>query len=78
MTDIQTRLAELKAKGWTLAAIADEVGVTWFTVKRWEIGEQYPDTPKPVKLMLDAMLKRKRVPKKRRYTKGSRTRISPE
>jgi hypothetical protein len=76
MTDVQTIIADLKAKGWTLAAIADEVGVTWFTVKRWETGEQYPDTPKPVLMMLDSLLKRKRIPKQRRYAKGSRTKGS--
>ena len=61
-----------------MAAIADEGGVTCFTVKRWETGVQYPDTPKPVNLMLATLLKRLRVPKKRRYAKGSRSRISPE
>jgi hypothetical protein len=76
MIDVLTRIAELKAKGWTLAAVADEVGVTWFTVKRWETGEQYPDTPKPVLMMLDSLLKRRRVPKKRRYVKGSRSKGS--
>ena len=48
-----------------MAAIADEGGVTCFTVKRWEIGVQYPDTPKPVNLMLATLLNRLRVPKKR-------------
>ncbi len=66
MTDVESRLAELKGKGWTLAAIADEVEVTWRTVKRWEIGETHPDTPKPILAALDALLKRKRIPKKRR------------
>ena len=69
MNDVQQRLAELKGNGWTLAAIADEVGVTWRTMKRWEVGDTYPDTPKPVLTALDVLLKRKRIPKKRRYQK---------
>ena len=67
MTDVRVRLAELMGKGWTLAAIADEVGVTWRTMKRWETGETYPDTPKPILAALAVLLARKRIPKKRRY-----------
>ena len=53
-----------------MAAIADEMGVHWFTAQRWKDGRQYPDTPKPVLAALDALLKRKRIPKRRRYAKA--------
>ena len=69
MSDVKSRLADLRGKGWTLAAIADEVGVTWRTMKRWETGETSPDTPKPILATLNALLARKRIPKKRRYPK---------
>ena len=71
MNEVQENIAELQRKGWTLAAIADEVGVTWFTAQRWKDGRQYPNTPKPVLAALDALLKRKRIPKKRRIPRGN-------
>ena len=74
MNDIQERITQLQAKGWTLAAIADDVGVHWFTAQRWANGEQYPNTPKPVLMVLDGLIRRKRIPKRRRYKPGSRTR----
>ncbi len=76
MNQIQEKITTLKDKGWSLAAIADELGVHWYTAQRWHKGEQYPDTPKPVLMALDALLKRKRIPKQRRYAKGSRQRVS--
>ena len=74
MNEVQAKIAELQQRGWTLASIADELGVHWFTAHRWRRGSQSPDTPKPVLMALDALLKRKRIPKKRRYAKGSRPR----
>ena len=74
MNGVQKRIRELKVKGWTLAAIADGLGVTWYTAQRWDLGQQYPTTPKPVLIVLAALVERKRVPKKRRYQKGTRTR----
>ena len=73
---IQIRLGELKVRGWTLAAIADELGMHWNTVKRWDKGSRSPDHRRPVLLALDVLFRRKRIPKQRRYTKGSRLRGS--
>ena len=67
MNDIQEKLSELGGKGWTQAAIADELNIHKGTVNRWQLGQTYPPTPKAVLLALDALLKRKRIPKKRRY-----------
>ena len=36
MNDVQIRLLELKAKGWTMRAIADELAVSHMTVYRWQ------------------------------------------
>ena len=67
MNDVQEPIAELRKRRWTLAAIADEVGVTWRTLKRWDAGDSYPDTHKVVVAALASLLERKRVPKRRRY-----------
>jgi len=76
--EIQLRIAQLVEKGWTLAAIADELGVTSDTVELWKAGKRNPTNAKAVLLMLDKVLRRKRIPKKKRYTKGSRQRKNNE
>ena len=73
MNEVQAKLSELQEMGWTQAAISDELAVHKGTVNRWQLGQTYPPIPKPVLLALDSLLKRKRVPKKRRYAKGSRS-----
>lgn len=67
MSDIRDRIAELQAKGWTLAALADELGVTTNAVEKWKAGDRYPANSKAILTMLDEIAKRKRIPKKRRY-----------
>ena len=64
MNEIQEKITTLRATGWTLAAIADELGVHWYTAQRWQKG-QYPDTPKPVLMALDTLMKRKPPPRRR-------------
>lgn len=71
-TVIQSKIAELVKKGWTLAAIADELGVTSDTIELWNAGKRNPTNAKAVLLMLDKVLGKKRIPKKKRYAKGSR------
>ena len=71
VNDIQTSLLQLRSAGWTLAAIADEVGVTRRTADRWYVGDLYPQAAKAVLFMLTRLAKRKRIPKKRRKAKGS-------
>lgn len=71
-SEIQSKIAELVDKGWTLAAIADELGVTSDTVELWRAGKRNPTNAKGVLLMLDKVLRKKRIPKQKRYTKGSR------
>ena len=62
----------LQAKGWTLAAIADEVGVTVNAVEKWKAGQRHPSNVRAVTAFLDALASRKRIPKRRRYRKQAR------
>ncbi len=72
MNDVQAKIAQLQEKGWTLAAIADEVGVAHNTVEKWKANDRYPRPDKPILDALGQLSKWKRIPKKRRYAKGSR------
>ena len=65
MNEIQEKITALRTAGWTLAAIADELGVHWYTAQRWQKGQQYPDTPKPVAASLDLLFDRKPPPRRR-------------
>lgn len=73
-SEVQSKIAQLVERGWTLAAIADELGVTSDTVELWKAGRRNPTNAKAVLAMLDGVSKKKRIPKQRRYTKGSRQR----
>ncbi len=63
---VQELIGELRSKGWSKAALADELGVTWFTVTRWERG-RLPANEVGVRMVLGQLLQRRRVPKRRRY-----------
>ena len=65
---MQTKIAGLETKGWTLSAIADELGVTANSVEKWKHNDRYPANSKAVLAMLDEIGKKK-PPKKRRYAK---------
>ena len=65
MNDIQEKLAELQGDGWTLAAIADEVGASISAVEKWKSGERYPGMPKSILIALDSLGKRKPTPRRR-------------
>ena len=67
MNEVQTKIAELQQKGWTLAALADELGVTVNAVEKWKAGDRYPRNAKAVLALLNQLIVRKRIPKKRRY-----------
>lgn len=71
MNDIQIKLAELQEKGWTLAALADEIEQSLSSVEKWKSGERYPASAKAILALLDNLLKRKRIPKKKRYKKSN-------
>lgn len=69
MNDIQGLIAELRGRGWTLSAIADELGVSRQAVERWREGTRYPHQVVAVKALLERMLRQRRVPKRKRYMK---------
>ena len=68
MNSVQSSLANLRIKGWTLAAIADELEVTKNAVEKWNAGDRTPANRKSTLEHLDRLLQRRRVPKKRRYS----------
>lgn len=77
MNEIQERIAQLEGKGWSLRAIADSDelgGVHRNTVGMWKAGTRYPSLDRPVLDALNRLLKRNRIPKRKRYAKGSRRR----
>ena len=69
MTDVQGTITALRQKGWTLAALADELEVDYDTVARWERGTRSPANAVGVKMALAQLMKRRRIPRRRRYTK---------
>jgi len=60
MNDVQIKLLELKDKGWTMRAIADELAVSHMTVYRWQKGMRNAENARSVVHMLDTLIKRKR------------------
>ncbi len=71
MNDVQIKLLELKDKGWTMRAIADELAVSHMTVYRWQKGMRKAENSRSVLHMLDTLMKRKRIPKQRRRGSSS-------
>ena len=67
MNDVQNNIDVLQERGWTLAALADELGVTTNAVEKWKAGNRYPRNAKAVLIVLELLSERKRIPKKRRY-----------
>jgi transcriptional regulator with XRE-family HTH domain len=78
MNEVQKRIAELQEKGWTLAALADELEVTPNAVEKWKAGDRNPSNVKAVLVMLDQIGKRKRIPKKKRYATHSSGHVNLE
>ena len=74
LNEVQSLITQLEEKHWTIAAIADsdELKVHRNTVGMWKAGTRYPRPDKPILDALDHLLKRNRIPKKKRYTKGSK------
>jgi hypothetical protein len=67
---IKEALATLKARGWTTAAIADELAVHRDSVWAWETGRYEPENARLVMMALDRLLQRRRIPKRRRYKRN--------
>ena len=74
MNEVQQQIWFLRMKGWSITSIAEELGVARITVAQWVEGRRRPGTPKLVLLALAALLKRKRVPKRRKSPKSGEAR----
>ena len=74
MKEVQQRIKALEEKEWTQAAIADELALTVNAIVKWKAGDRIPNNMKSILEHLDRVLQKSRVPKQRRYQKGSRTR----
>ena len=75
---VQVKIASLQDKGWTLAALADELEQKVNTLEKWKAGDRYPANAKSVLAMLERVEKIKRIPKRRRYKKGSRRKVQSD
>jgi hypothetical protein len=74
VTLIQELLEQLRSKGWTLSAVADELGIARRTLSDWQAGTHYPTNTKLVEEKLTQLLQRKRIPKQKRYGAQARGR----
>ena len=66
---VQAKLIELQQKGWTLVNIAREIGQATRTVESWNQGKRSPANLQSVFSSLDILTKRKRIPKKKIYSR---------
>jgi transcriptional regulator with XRE-family HTH domain len=64
--EVKELITQLRAKGWTLAAIADELQVDNESVYRWQRGLRSPANASAVATVLRGLLRRRRIPKRRR------------
>ena len=71
-SEIQAKIAQLEEKGWTLAALADELAVSHNAVEKWKAGDRNPTNGKAILMFLESLANKKRVPKKRRYASSNR------
>jgi hypothetical protein len=69
MEEIRQKITKLREQGWTLSAIAEELGVNRETAYGWVARGHSPANIKLVSVALDALFD-KQPPKKRRYPEG--------
>ena len=70
MTEVQELISQLRAKGWTVAAVSDELGVDYYTVYKWEKGIHEPSNVGAVLRVLRQLLQQRRIPKRRRVKRN--------
>jgi transcriptional regulator with XRE-family HTH domain len=68
MTEVQEIIGELRARGWSVAAIGRGIGITDESIRRWWSGKHQPENRQPVLLALRQLLDQP-VPK-RPYVKS--------
>ena len=66
VVEVQQKLLALQKRGWTIPAIAQAIGMSTSAVEKWKAGDRNPRGQKMVTAALDALLRKKRVPKRRR------------
>ena len=69
MENVRLAIMELRASGWTLAAIARALSVTRRTIDRWFTEDGDPANPGPVLVAL-RQLERRNVPPRRRVKRS--------
>lgn len=52
---IRVRAAIAEGKGWSLAAVADEMGIAYNTAQKWKAGDRNPSNAKAVLQSLDLL-----------------------
>ena len=62
--NVQVLLKALEEKGWTLEAIADDLGNDNSELVRWKNGERYPQNSRSVCFHLENLLQQQRTPEK--------------
>lgn len=62
MNDVQNIISTLHQKGWTLVALAKELGVTTNAVEKWKAGDRLPSNLKVVYSKLEELLDSKKNP----------------
>ena len=67
MNDVQAAIVQLREKGWTLSALADELGMSRDAVDLWRAGKRYPSNAQSVRHELARITRMKRIPKRKRY-----------
>jgi len=70
--ELRAKLANLLEKGWTRASIARAINQASGTVEAWNRGIRSPANLHSVIVRFGELEKRKRIPKKKYYPKGSR------
>ncbi len=68
--DVKEVIARLQAKGWTIAALADTMGLSRYALDKWKSGERNPSHQVLVLAALKKLETRKRIPKRKRYPHG--------
>ena len=55
MNDVQQTIAGLRVQGWTLAALAEEMGVFRTALDKWVAGQRYPRNARAVLALLQGL-----------------------
>ncbi len=66
MKELMRLIEDLEGRGWSDAALSEELHVAQNTIYRWKSGNRYPSNPELYAEKLRQLLTRKRVPKRRR------------